>query len=88
MTGVQGQDEAVMAALLKASLAGDEQAYTDFLRRAAALVRAFVRHRTRAGGVDAEDVVQETLLALHLKRHTWNQDRPVRPGSMRSHGTS
>ena len=79
MTGVHGQDEAAMAALLRASLAGDEQAYADFLRRAATLVRAFVRHRTRGGGVDAEDVVQETLLALHLKRHTWSQDRPVAP---------
>ena len=30
-------------------------------------------------GVDPEDVVQETLLAIHLKRHTWRADGPVLP---------
>jgi RNA polymerase sigma-70 factor (ECF subfamily) len=28
---------------------------------------------------DAEDVVQETLLAVHIKRHTWSADRPFLP---------
>jgi DNA-directed RNA polymerase specialized sigma24 family protein len=28
---------------------------------------------------DPEDVVQETLLAIHMKRHTWRQDEPVGP---------
>jgi RNA polymerase sigma-70 factor (ECF subfamily) len=31
------------------------------------------------GGIDPEDVVQETLLAIHLKRHTWRIDTPVTP---------
>ena len=31
------------------------------------------------GGVDPEDVVQETLLAIHVKRHTWREDAPVLP---------
>ena len=28
---------------------------------------------------DAEDVVQETLLAVHLKRHTWDECQPLLP---------
>ncbi|MGO4843513.1 sigma factor, partial [Rhizobiaceae sp. 2RAB30] len=28
---------------------------------------------------DHEDVVQDTLLAIHLKRHTWMTDAPVLP---------
>jgi RNA polymerase sigma-70 factor (ECF subfamily) len=28
---------------------------------------------------DAEDVVQEVLLAIHLKRGTWDQTRPIGP---------
>src|SRR5262249_33223887 len=28
---------------------------------------------------DAEDVVQEVLLAIHLKRHTWMRDQPFSP---------
>src|SRR3546814_18114776 len=31
------------------------------------------------GGIDPEDIVQETLLAIHMKRHTWRDDAPVTP---------
>ena len=30
-------------------------------------------------GVDLEDVVQETLLAIHVKRHTWRVEAPLMP---------
>jgi RNA polymerase sigma-70 factor (ECF subfamily) len=79
MTCVLGKDDASLATLLTASLAGDEKAYAVFLRQVAGLVRVYVRRRTMPGGVEAEDVVQETLLAIHLKRHTWRQDSPVAP---------
>ena len=64
--------------MFRAALSGDEQAYAAFLERVAALVRAVTR-RKAGSGVEAEDVVQETLLAIHLKRHTWRTDAPVRP---------
>jgi RNA polymerase sigma-70 factor (ECF subfamily) len=76
---VSGRDEAELAVLLNAAIAGDEKAYADFLARVAALVRGFVRRRMAQGGIDPEDVVQETLLAIHLKRHTWRSDAPVLP---------
>jgi len=76
---VSGKDEAELAGLLRAAIGGDEAAYADFLRRAAAVVRHFARRRIVQGGVDPEDVVQETLLAIHLKRHTWREDAPVLP---------
>lgn len=31
------------------------------------------------GNADTEDVVQETLLAIHLKRHTWDPRLPILP---------
>lgn len=71
--------DAELARLLNDALAGDEKAYADFLRRAAGLVRHFARRRIAHGGLDPEDVVQETLLAIHLKRHTWRRDAPVGP---------
>ncbi len=74
-----GKDEAELSRLLRAAIAGDEKAYADFLHRIAALVRGFVRRKIVQGGVDPEDVVQETLLAIHVKRHTWRQDAPVLP---------
>ncbi|MDG4896630.1 MAG: sigma-70 family RNA polymerase sigma factor [Mesorhizobium sp.] len=74
-----GKDEAELSGLLRAAIAGDERAYADFLHRIAALVRGFVRRKVVQGGVDPEDVVQETLLAIHVKRHTWRSDAPVLP---------
>jgi RNA polymerase sigma-70 factor (ECF subfamily) len=69
-----------MADMMRAALAGDETAYTEFLRRAAELTRRAVTRRLRSAlpsGI--EDVVQETLLAVHLKRHTWRSDEPILP---------
>jgi RNA polymerase sigma-70 factor (ECF subfamily) len=76
---VTGKDEAELSRLLRAAIAGDERAYADFLHRIAALIRGFARRKIVQGGVDPEDVVQETLLAIHVKRHTWRQDAPVLP---------
>lgn len=69
-----------MADLMRAALGGDETAYAGFLRRAAELVRGSVTRRLRQtwpSGV--EDVVQETLLAVHLKRQTWRTEEPILP---------
>ena len=76
---MSGKDEAELARLLRAAIAGDEKAYADFLRRTAVLVRGFARRKSVQGGVDPEDVVQDTLLAIHTKRHTWREDAPVLP---------
>ncbi len=76
---MSGNHEAELARLMRAAIAGDERAYEVFLQRTAALVRGFCRSRITHGGIDAEDIVQETLLAVHLKRHTWRQDSPVSP---------
>lgn len=69
-----------MADMMRAALGGDDTAYTEFLRRAADLTRRAVSRRlgqVLPSGI--EDVVQETLLAVHLKRHTWRSDEPILP---------
>lgn len=69
-----------LASLMRAARDGDETAYAAFLRDAAALVRRAIARRLReSGGVSPEDVVQETLLAVHLKRDTWRADEPILP---------
>jgi RNA polymerase sigma-70 factor (ECF subfamily) len=68
-----------LARLMRAAIAGDERAYGKFLRRAACLVRDFAQRKIVQGGIDPEDIVQETLLAIHIKRHTWRDDAPVMP---------
>lgn len=74
-----GKDEAELAQLLRTAIAGDERAYSEFLRRAACLMRGFARRKVVRGVIDPEDIVQETLLAIHMKRHTWRDDGPVMP---------
>lgn len=76
---MHGSDEAELTRLMRAAIAGDERAYGDFLRRAACLVRGLARRKIVQGGIDPEDIVQETLLAIHTKRHTWRQDAPIKP---------
>lgn len=63
-------------------MAGDSAAYRRFLTSVAPHVRAVARSRCRSLGVpdsEAEDVVQDVLLAIHLKRGTWDQSRPIGP---------
>jgi RNA polymerase sigma-70 factor, ECF subfamily len=72
--------EAEWAGLMRLAIAGDEAAYQRLLLALAPWLRAIARRGlARWGDADAEDVVQETLLAIHLKRHTWDTDRPIGP---------
>ena len=66
--------------LLRAANRGDQRAYAAFLHAITPVLRGIAR--ARGGGLGpeiCEDVVQETLLAIHQKRQTWREDLPVRP---------
>jgi RNA polymerase sigma-70 factor (ECF subfamily) len=73
--------EAEWSGLMRSALAGDEAAYRRLLSAIAPWLRAVARRGlgSAAGGGEAEDIVQETLLAIHLKRHTWDPARPLGP---------
>ena len=78
----QTEREAQWATWMRAAIGGDEPAYRRLLESLASRLRITVRHRCRlmgAGDVDVEDIVQETLLAIHLKRHTWRSSEQVSP---------
>lgn len=62
--------------------AGDDIAYRKLLDMLAPRIRAMARHglaRCGRGSEDAEEIVQEALLTIHLKRHTWDEGRPLEP---------
>lgn len=63
--------------LLLAGLTGDERAHRRFLMEAAPLLRGFFRNRLRGGGEDVEDLVQETLVALHSRRASYDPNFPL-----------
>jgi RNA polymerase sigma-70 factor (ECF subfamily) len=68
--------------LMKSANAGDNAAYDRLLRAVAPVLRAASRRGlVRAGQpVDqAEDIVQDILFAVHLKRHTWDPKAPFAP---------
>lgn len=69
--------EARLRALLVKGLEGDASAYHAFLKEASAHLRGFLRARLTGLPDEVEDLVQETLLALHNQRQTYDPDRPL-----------
>ena len=68
--------------LMRAANAGDEAAYRRVLEGIAPILRAQIRNglsRMGARAEEMEDILQETLLAIHLKRHTWREAEPFTP---------
>ncbi len=64
---------------MERSLQGDARAYEQLLALLTVGLRGIVRRRAHAAGVDIEDIVQEALPALHLKRGTWSKGTPLAP---------
>jgi len=67
--------------LMRAAIAGDAAAYRGLLSSVSHALRPKVRRHLLNSG-DAEDVVQDVLLAIHMKRHTWDQEKPIGPWIM------
>jgi RNA polymerase sigma-70 factor (ECF subfamily) len=71
-----------LASLMRAAQAGDAGAYRHLLSALADMLRRWVRRELSRQGyeiAEAEDIVQETLLAIHLKRGSWDPDRAILP---------
>lgn len=68
----------VWETLMVAAQAGDPRAYDRLLREVTPLLRAIARRRIR-DEAEAEDAVQDALLAIHSLRHTYDPARPIRP---------
>jgi len=63
--------------LLVRGLAGDTRAYEACLKGLSAHLRAFLRRRLAGLPDEVEDLVQETLLAVHNQRHTYDAGLPL-----------
>jgi RNA polymerase sigma-70 factor (ECF subfamily) len=71
-----------LASWMRAAQAGDAAAYRRLLATLADMLRRWVRRELARQGyeiAEAEDIVQETLLAIHLKRASWDADRAILP---------
>ena len=75
-------DEIELRALMLASLEGDAAAHRVLLDRLSSRLRAYYKGklaRIGEGGAEAEDLVQEAVLAIHLKRSTYDPREPLTP---------
>src|SRR5260370_17875907 len=74
--------EAELKALMLASLDGDAASHRALLDRLSRRLRAYYKGklaRIGRGAAEAEDLVQEAVLAIHLKRHTYAPADPLTP---------
>jgi RNA polymerase sigma-70 factor (ECF subfamily) len=75
---VTAEQEQQSALLMRLAQAGDQAAYASLLVLLASTARKFAR--ARLGAVPwIDDVVQETLLAVHRARQTYDPARPFAP---------
>lgn len=71
--------EAQLKTLMIATQAGDRSAQTKLLTQLAGRLRAYFIRRLAGDASQAEDLVQETLLAIHVKRATFDPRQSFTP---------
>jgi len=69
--------ESRLRGLILQGLNGDAAAYHQFLKALSAHLRAYFRKRLFQRPDEVEDLVQDTLLAVHNQRHTYRADQPL-----------
>ena len=74
--------ETELRTLMLAGLDGDALAHRALLTGLSSHLRAYFKRRLARIGrseADAEDLVQETLMAIHTRRHTYDRTQPLTP---------
>lgn len=75
-------NEAELRSLMQAGLNGDAVAYRTLLDQLSRRLRAYYRGRLARIGrsqSEAEDLVQDTLMAIHTRRHTYDASQLLTP---------
>jgi RNA polymerase sigma-70 factor (ECF subfamily) len=78
---VRGRDDE-WTGLMRSANTGDGAAYHRLLKSITPVLRAGARQGLARAGQppdQAEDIVQEILIAVHLKRHTWDANAAFAP---------
>ena len=74
--------EADLKPLMIAGLDGDAKAYRELLEKLSDQLRAYFKGqliRINRGSIEAEDLVQEVLMAIHTRRHTYDRSQLFTP---------
>ena len=78
MTALESSLRSNWSELMEASLEGNKDAYGLLLREVTPALVGFVRKKV-SNKEDVDDIVQETLIAIHTGRHTYRKGAPVAP---------
>ncbi|MBI2605070.1 MAG: sigma-70 family RNA polymerase sigma factor [Deltaproteobacteria bacterium] len=76
--GLDSSKDAELSPLLLAAQEGNKDAYERFLGEVCVLLRSFLVKRMGENET-VDDVLQDSLLAIHRVRHTYVRGRPVGP---------
>jgi RNA polymerase sigma factor (sigma-70 family) len=74
-----GVSEPELRTLMVAALEGDARAYRALLGDLRLRLAAFFMRRLGGSQAEAEDLVQETLIAIHTRRETYDPRQPFTP---------
>lgn len=75
-------NEQELRALMISGLAGDGAAHRVLLERLSGHLRSYFKQRFARighGPTEAEDLLQEALMAIHTRRHTYDRSQPLTP---------
>ncbi len=70
------ETEAHLKDLMLRGLDGDAGAHRQLLAGLSLRLRSYFARRMSANSVDVEDLVQETILAVHMRRASYDRSRP------------
>ena len=70
-------EETALHALMRRALAGDTAGYTTLLKHLAQALRVYFRRKLFQQQHEAEDLVQDVLLAIHTKRATFDASQKL-----------
>ncbi|HZF35823.1 MAG TPA: sigma-70 family RNA polymerase sigma factor [Candidatus Angelobacter sp.] len=79
---IASSSESELQSLMIAAIRGDAVAYRTLLHRLSGHLRAYFKgrlSRVGRGPAEAEDLVQEALIAMHTRRHTYDPAKPFTP---------
>lgn len=68
-----------LKALMLRGLDGDAGAHRELLGGLALLLRGYYRRQLGGASADVEDLVQETLIAVHTRRASYDSHQPLTP---------
>lgn len=71
------ETEATLKQLLISSCEGSDADYLIFLKEITLYLRGYFKKRLQGLSEDVEDLVQETLMAVHNHRHTYDTSLPL-----------